>query len=116
MQDRPCFNLVVAPDQSDQDARDLLRSIDEQLLIYGAIESALDNRHAVMDVLEAAVDAEDARQHLGRLLQIDEVGTQAVLDLQFRRLTARERQKVAERRTELLERRSTLTTGRSGTD
>lgn len=103
-------------DQSDEDVQALLRSIDEQLVIFAAIEAALANRHAVVDALEVAVDVEDALQRLSGLLQIGELGAQAVLELQFRRLPVRERQKIAERCAELRERRATLAAGLEQTD
>jgi DNA gyrase subunit A len=98
----------VVPDQSDEDVQARLRSIDEQLLILAAIEAALAHRHAVLDLLETAIDVEDALQRLSSLLQVGELGAQAVLELQFRRLPLRERQKIAERCVELRERRAML--------
>ncbi|NUR07223.1 MAG: hypothetical protein HOQ45_09450, partial [Nocardioidaceae bacterium] len=84
------------------------RSNDEHVRILDALDSALTRRQEVMGVLEDSVDVDDARLRLAQLLQVEEVGATAVLDLQFRRLPVRERQKISERRAELLAERETL--------
>jgi DNA gyrase subunit A len=65
-----------------------------QIHIYAALAKAMDRRQEVFDLLVAADDVQIARSDLQALLEVDEVGTQAVMDLQLRRLPAGERNRI----------------------
>lgn len=85
-------------------AEDELRSLREQLHIYEAIVVAADDAHAVLDVVLEASDPDDAHRALRRRYGFTDPQAWAVMEVQFRRMTALDRQKIADRRSELVAR------------
>ena len=57
---------------------------------------ALDALDAVIALIRASSTSEEAREGLMKLLEVDEIQTNAILDMQLRRLAALERQKINE--------------------
>ena len=55
---------------------------------------ALDAIDAVIALIRASATSEEAREGLMKLLEVDEVQANAILDMQLRRLAALERQKI----------------------
>ncbi|WP_210650781.1 DNA gyrase subunit A [Nocardioides sp. SYSU D00065] len=90
-------NPEVGPEEDLQDA---LR----QVHIYAAIAAAASDAHAILDVMLSAADPEAANRALVDRYAFTEVQAWAVMDLQFRRLTAMDRAKIEQRRHELGER------------
>jgi DNA gyrase subunit A len=72
----------------------LLREAEARAHILRALLKALDQLDAVIDLIRNSPSADDAREGLMRMLDIDEVQASAILDLQLRRLAALERQKI----------------------
>jgi DNA gyrase subunit A len=72
--------------------RYLLRKDQERLHIVSALLRAIDQIDAVIALIRASESAAAAQQGLMGLLDIDEVQSRAILDLQLRRLAALERQ------------------------
>jgi DNA gyrase/topoisomerase IV subunit A len=89
---------------SDEDRQSLTW---REAVIAGLV-TAVDRRSEVVELLADADDAAAATAGLQRLLGIDETAAVAVLDLQFRRLTNRDRQLL---RAELEDIRSKLANG-----
>lgn len=85
-------------------AEDELRSLRDQLHIYEAIVVAADDAHAVLDVVLEASDPDDAHRALRRRYGFTDPQAWAVMEVQFRRMTALDRQKIADRRSELVAR------------
>ncbi len=78
-----------------------LRRAEEQAHIYRGLVKALDMLDEVIALIRRSPDVEEARGGLIRLLEIDELQAQAILDMQLRRLAALERQKIMDRLAEL---------------
>jgi DNA gyrase/topoisomerase IV subunit A len=93
---------------SEQDREARKRSLDEELILVEARLLAVSRRGEVLSLIEAAEDVDEAREKLQTLLGVDWVGATAILDLQFRRLSAREREKIIERRDGLIRERRNL--------
>src|SRR5918911_3335975 len=74
--------------------RYLLRKAEERAHILRGLVKALDRLDAVIALIRRSPTVEDARTGLIQLLDIDEVQSQAILDMQLRRLAALERQKI----------------------
>jgi DNA gyrase subunit A len=93
---------------SDPGAADDRAHIEDQIHVYEALVTAVARRREVYDLLEEAEDPVAASRDLQTLLGTDEVGAQAVIDLQLRRLTATERATMAEKLRDLKHYLSTL--------
>lgn len=93
---------------SDRNTADDRAHVEAQIHVYEALAAALEHRREVYELLEAADDTATASRDLQTLLGTDEVGAQAVIDLQLRRLTVTERARIAEHLRELKDYVSTL--------
>jgi DNA gyrase subunit A len=78
-----------------------LRKAEEDAHIWRGMVKALDQLDAVIALIRSSPEVDDARQGLIRLLEIDEIQANAILDMQLRRLAALERQKIIDRLAEL---------------
>ncbi|MXW41999.1 MAG: DNA topoisomerase 4 subunit A [Acidimicrobiia bacterium] len=76
------------------------RARDRCHILEGLI-CALDTIDEVIAIIRGAADAHIARQHLQETLGLSEVQATHILDMQLRRLTALEKQKIVEERDEL---------------
>jgi DNA gyrase subunit A len=74
--------------------RFLLRKAEERAHILRALLKALDAIDEVIALIRASESAAEAQQGLMRLLEIDEIQAQAILDMQLRKLAALERQQI----------------------
>ncbi|WP_084978501.1 DNA gyrase subunit A [Nocardia seriolae] len=74
--------------------RYLLRKAEQRAHILRGLVKALDQLDAVIALIRRSADTETARTGLMQLLEIDEVQATAILDMQLRRLSALERQKI----------------------
>ncbi|MRH86293.1 DNA gyrase subunit A [Nocardia sp. SYP-A9097] len=74
--------------------RYLLRKAEERAHILRGLVKALDQLDAVIALIRRSADTDTARTGLMQLLEIDEVQATAILDMQLRRLSALERQKL----------------------
>ena len=81
----------------EDDLQDVLR----QVHIYDAIAVAASDAHAVLDVMLTAANPEAANRALVDRYAFTEVQAWAVMDVQFRRLTATDRKKIEQRHREL---------------
>jgi DNA gyrase subunit A len=81
--------------------RYLLREAERMAHVYRGLVKALDMLDEVITLIRNSPDAEQAREGLMGLLEIDEEQAQAILDMQLRRLAALERQRIMERLAEL---------------
>lgn len=88
----------------EEEAAAHLRAERERLHLLEAIVSALDRRAEVVETIGSSVDVEQSREALRELLEVDELGAMAVLDLQLRRFSEVQRTKIAEDRDDLLAR------------
>lgn len=73
----------------------------EELTVLDALLRAMDRRDEVFQLIEDSETEDEARHGLGQLLGVSELGSRAVLDLQVRRLTRDQRQRLASRAAEL---------------
>ncbi|NYI80228.1 DNA gyrase subunit A [Nocardioides panzhihuensis] len=78
-----------------------LRKAEEDAHIWRGLVKALDQLDAVIALIRSSPEVDDARQGLIRLLEIDEIQANAILDMQLRRLAALERQKIVDRLADL---------------
>ena len=78
-----------------------LRKAEEEAHILRALLKALDMLDEVIALIRASNTTEAARDGLMELLDIDELQSRAILDMQLRRLAALERQKIQDRHAEL---------------
>jgi DNA gyrase subunit A len=76
--------------------RYLLRKAEERAHILRGLVKALDALDEVIALIRRSADTETARTGLMQLLDIDEIQATAILDMQLRRLSALERQKIVE--------------------
>ncbi|WP_148076996.1 DNA gyrase subunit A [Nocardioides aurantiacus] len=74
----------------------------ERLTLLDALIAATSRRDEVFAVLSRSEDPERAVSELRQLLSIEEIPARAIVDLQLRRFTSGERQKLADMRAELL--------------
>lgn len=79
----------------------LKREAEERIHILHGYLKALGDLDAVIALIRASKDADDAKNGLMQLLDIDEIQARAILDLQLRRLAALEQQKIQEEFDEL---------------
>jgi len=73
----------------------------QQLHVYEAVVVAANDAHAVLDAILEASDPEAALVALRRRYGFTEVQGWAVMEVQFRRMTAADRRKIEQRRDEL---------------
>lgn len=78
-----------------------LRKAEERMHILRGYLKALDALDEVIALIRRSPTAQDANEGLQKLLDIDDVQAQAILDMQLRRLAALERQKIVDEATEL---------------
>jgi DNA gyrase subunit A len=78
-----------------------LRKAEERMHILRAYLKALDGLDEVIALIRRSPTAEDARDGLMKLLDIDDLQARAILELQLRRLAALERQKIIDEADEL---------------
>ena len=78
-----------------------LRKAEERMHILRGYLKALDALDEVIALIRRSATAEDARDGLMTLLDIDELQSRAILELQLRRLAALERQKIMDEAAEL---------------
>ncbi|TDC41959.1 DNA gyrase subunit A [Actinomadura sp. KC345] len=76
--------------------RFLLRKAEERAHILRALLKALDRIDEVIALIRRSPSASEAQQGLMRLLEIDEIQAQAILDMQLRKLAALERQQITD--------------------
>lgn len=76
--------------------RYLLRKAEERAHILRGLVKALDALDEVIALIRRSADTDTARTGLMQLLDIDEVQATAILDMQLRRLSALERQKIVD--------------------
>ncbi|MFI1464391.1 DNA gyrase subunit A [Nocardia carnea] len=76
--------------------RYLLRKAEERAHILRGLVKALDQLDAVIALIRRSANTETARTGLMELLDIDETQATAILDMQLRRLSALERQKIVD--------------------
>lgn len=69
----------------------------EQLAIYSAVHAAASRWPEVSALVAEAEQADDARQRLRALLGVSELGANAILDTQLRRITVLEREVMVRR-------------------
>ena len=81
-----------------------LRKAEERAHILRALLKALDALDAVISLIRGSATVDDARTGLMQLLEIDEVQSTAILDMQLRRLAALERQKITDEYDDLMAR------------
>jgi DNA gyrase subunit A len=92
----------------DVTAEDELRSMRQQLHIYEAVSTAAGDAHAVLDVLLDSSDPDTARHALELRYGFTQEQAWAVIEVQLRRMTQSDRQKIAQRRDELVSRVAAL--------
>lgn len=68
---------------------------EHRLRILKAVSVAVERRNEVLEAIAGSVDAEEARGRLAALMNIDEDAAEAVISMQFRRLSRRERTSLA---------------------
>ena len=73
----------------------------EELMMLDALLRAMDRRDEVFQMIEDSENEDEARSRVGQLLGVDELGSRVVLDMQVRRLTRDQRQRLASRAAEL---------------
>ncbi|TDC82057.1 DNA gyrase subunit A [Actinomadura sp. 7K507] len=76
--------------------RFLLRKAEERAHILRALLKALDRIDEVIALIRRSPSASEAQQGLMRMLEIDEIQAQAILDMQLRKLAALERQQITD--------------------
>ena len=81
-----------------------LRKAEERAHILRGYLKALDALDEVIALIRASATVEDARAGLMDLLEIDEIQSTAILDMQLRRLAALERQKIIDEYDDLMSR------------
>jgi DNA gyrase subunit A len=82
--------------------RYLLRKAQERAHILSALLKAIDQIDAVIALIRASASAAAAQQGLMDLLEIDEIQSRAILDMQLRKLAALERQQLVDEYQELM--------------
>jgi DNA gyrase subunit A len=82
--------------------RYLLRKARERAHILSALLKAIDQIDAVIALIRRSESASVAQQGLMELLEIDEIQSRAILDMQLRRLAALERQQLVDEYEELM--------------
>jgi DNA gyrase/topoisomerase IV subunit A len=78
-----------------------LERVRAQLHIYEAVAVASNDPHSTLDAILSSPDPDAARRALHEHFGFSEIQALAVMDLQFRRVTALDREKIHQRRREL---------------
>ena len=78
-----------------------LREAEKRMHILRGYLKALDALDEVIALIRRSQTTQDANEGLQKLLDIDDIQAQAILDMQLRRLAALERQKIIDQATEL---------------
>ena len=78
-----------------------LERVRAQLHIYEAVAVALDDPHSTIDAILGSSDPDAARGALQELFGFSEVQAVAVMDMQFRKVTAIDKETIHQRRREL---------------
>ncbi|WP_345045172.1 DNA gyrase subunit A [Georgenia daeguensis] len=68
---------------------------EHRLRILKAVSAAVERRNEVLDAVAQSADTDEARGRLAVLMNIDEDAAEAVISMQFRRLSQRERTSLA---------------------
>ena len=93
------------PDRDPELAADVeLRNTRYQSQIYEAVAVAIGDPHRVLEIVLSASDSDAATRALQERYDLTEPQALAVLDMQFRRVTAADREQIEQRRQELAER------------
>lgn len=71
-----------------------LRKAEERAHILAGYLKALENIDAVIKIIRGSASADDARAELGKKFKLDETQANAILEMQLRRLTGMEREKI----------------------
>jgi DNA gyrase subunit A len=87
-----------------------LRKAEERAHVLEGYLIALDNLDAVIKLIRAAADTDEARDGLMKKFKLSEIQAQAILDLRLRALTALERKRVETEHADLRERIAELRT------
>jgi len=82
-------------------AEEVMQDLLRQVHIYEAVSTAASDAHAVLDVMFSAADPRAASRALMDRYGFSEVQAWAVIELQFRRMTAADRTKIERRLEEL---------------
>lgn len=78
-----------------------LRNTKYELQVYEAIAVATNDAYGALDAILGASDADTARRALQQRYDFTDLQAVAVMDMQFRRVTAIDREKIEQRRQEL---------------
>jgi DNA gyrase subunit A len=81
-----------------------LRRAEERAHVLQGYLIALDNLDAVIALIRASADADEARTGLQEQFELSEIQAQAILDLRLQRLTALERKRIEDEHRDLQER------------
>jgi DNA gyrase subunit A len=81
-----------------------LRDAEKRAHVLEGYLKALDNLDAVVNLIRASADSEEARQGLMRELELSEIQAQAILDLRLARLTGLARKEIEQEYKDLKER------------
>jgi len=80
----------------------LLKKAKEREHILQGLKIALDNLDAVIQLIKKSKDSQTAKEGLVKKFELSEIQAQAILDMQLRRLSALERQKIEDELEEIL--------------
>jgi DNA gyrase subunit A len=80
-----------------------LRQAEARAHVLEGLLIALDNLDAVIDLIRASADPDDAREGLINTFGLTEIQAQAILDMRLQRLTALESEKVRQEHAQLVE-------------
>ncbi|WP_181313248.1 hypothetical protein [Nocardioides campestrisoli] len=89
------------PDSPEPPASELLERALDDLNIWEAVLLATRDPHGVLDVVMAAADPEAAVAALSQRFSVSEIQAEAMLALQVRRVTARDRAAIEAKHDEL---------------
>ncbi len=81
----------------------LLKKAEERAHILKGLKIALDNLDEVIKLIKSSKDADTAKEGLMKKFGLSEIQSQAILDMQLRRLAALERQKIEDELKQILE-------------
>ena len=101
--------LLTMTDRDPELSADVeLRNAQYQLRIYEAIAIATNDAHGALEAVLGASDPDAARRALQHRYGFTELQATAVMDMQFRRVTAIDREKIEQRHQELASRVTAL--------
>ncbi|MEI5672781.1 MULTISPECIES: alpha/beta fold hydrolase [unclassified Nocardioides] len=97
---------LVAPEvgrpPGEPDPGEAATHVRERLDIIGPLVEAVDDAHAILDLVLGSADVREASERLVRERGLTEIAAAAVLDLQVRRFAARQRHRLGQERDDLL--------------